>query len=144
MKRKVLFVCTHNSARSQLAEGLLRSIYGDYYESYSAGTEATKVNPFAIKALEEIGIDASGHRSKTVQEYAKDEFDVVVTVCDHAKETCPFFPNGKKFFHKSFEDPSRVEGSDDKKLEAFRLARKQIREWIETTFAPGKGELKGD
>ena len=91
MKKKVLFICTHNSARSQMAEGILRTLYGDRYEAYSAGTQPTKVNPYAIKVMSEIGIDISNHRSKSAEEFRGKEFDYVVTVCDNVKEACPFF-----------------------------------------------------
>ena len=133
MKTHVLFICTHNSARSQLAEGLLRHLYGDRYEASSAGTVATSVHPLARRVLEEMGIDTSPLASKTVTELAGTTFDVVVTVCDHARETCPIFP-GKRILHQAFEDPGRVEGLEEKRLEAFRRAREKIQSWIETTF----------
>jgi arsenate reductase len=133
MKKKVLFICTHNSARSQMAEGLLRTLYGDRYEAYSAGTEETAVNPYAIEAMRLAGIDISGHRSKTVQEFRGENFDLVVTVCDDARESCPFFP-GKKVIHKSFEDPSRAEGTDEQVLAVFERVRDEIRVWIEDTL----------
>ncbi|HUT66396.1 MAG TPA: arsenate reductase ArsC [Spirochaetota bacterium] len=133
MKKKVLFICIHNSARSQMAEGLLRTLYGDRYEAYSAGTEETAVNPYAIEAMRVAGIDISGHRSKTVQEFRGEIFDLVVTVCDSASESCPFFP-GKKVIHKSFEDPSRAEGSDEQVLAVFERIRDEIRLWIEDTL----------
>ena len=133
MKKRVLFICTHNSARSQMAEGLLRDLYSDRYEAYSAGTEETMVNPFAIETMKKAGIDISGHRSKTVEEFKGEVFDIVVTVCDNARETCPFFP-GKKVIHKSFEDPSRAEGSDEEVLAVFDRVRDEIRAWIEETF----------
>ena len=133
MKKKVLFICTHNSARSQMAEGLLRTLYGDRYEAYSAGTEETVVNPYAIEAMRVAGIDISGHRSKTVQESRGEIFDLVVTVCDSASESCPFFP-GKKVIHKSFEDPSRAEGSDEQVLAVFERIRDEMRAWIEDTL----------
>lgn len=133
MKKKVLFICTHNSARSQMAEGLLRTLYGDRYEAYSAGTEETAVNPYAIEAMRVAGIDISGHRSKTVQESRGEIFDLVVTVCDSESESCPFFP-GKKVIHKSFEDPSRAEGSDEQVLAVFERIRDEMRAWIEDTL----------
>ena len=109
-KQKVLFICTHNSARSQMAEGLLNALYGDRYEAYSAGTQPTEVNPYAIKVMAEMGIDISKHRSKSVEEFRGKKFDYVVTVCDHAKETCPFFPGGEKYLHQGFKDPSDLRG----------------------------------
>lgn len=139
MKRKVLFICTHNSCRSQMAEGLLRALYGDYYESYSAGLEATEVNPYAIKVMSEIGIDISNQRSKSINEFKEILFDYVVTVCDSAKERCPFFP-GKRVIHKSFVDPAEFIGSEEEKFSVFREVRDQIKDWIVETF--GK-EIKG-
>lgn len=139
MKRKVLFICTHNSCRSQMAEGLLRALYGDYYESYSAGLEATEVNPYAIKVMSEIGIDISNQRSKSINEFKGILFDYVVTVCDSAKERCPFFP-GKRVIHKSFVDPAEFIGSEEEKFSVFREVRDQIKDWIVETF--GK-EIKG-
>lgn len=133
-KKKVLFICTHNSARSQMAEGLLKNLFGDYYEAYSAGTEPAAVNPLAIKAMAEIGIDIAKQRSKSINEFLDSEFDYVITVCDSAKSVCPFFPNGKNYVHKSFKDPSEISGSHTKKLEAFCDARDKIRQWIEKSF----------
>lgn len=129
-KLKVLFICTHNSARSQMAEGLANYYLGDKLEAYSAGTEATFVKPLAIKAMSELGIDISHHKSKTVYEFENETFDYVITVCDHAKETCPFFPGGKNYIHKGFKDPSDVQGSEEEKLEAFRRSRDEIKNWL--------------
>ncbi len=129
-KLKVLFICTHNSARSQMAEGLANYFFGDKLNAYSAGTEATFVKLFAIKAMSELGIDISHHQSKTVYEFENDTFDYVITVCDNAKETCPFFPGGKNYVHKEFKDPSGTQGTDEEKLEAFRRSRDEIKEWL--------------
>ncbi len=134
-KLKVLFICTHNSARSQMAEGLLNNLYGDRYEARSAGTEPTKVSPYAVRVMDELGIDISDHRSKKVDEFLGMDFDYVVTVCDHAQETCPFFPGAKECIHQGLENPSELSGSDEQILEGFRRARDEIREWIEKTFA---------
>ncbi len=133
-KEKVLFICTHNAARSQMAEGLLRALYGDRYEVYSAGTEPSIVSPFAIKALAEIGIDISGHHSKSVEEFFDTKIDHVVTVCDNAKDNCPFFPYGINYYHKSFQDPQAFEGNNEEKLNTFRRIRDEIREWIDKNF----------
>ena len=133
-KKKVLFVCTRNSARSQLAEGMLNALMGDGYEAHSAGTEPTEVNPLAVKALEGIGIDISNHRTKSVQRFLDQKFDVVVTVCDRAKVTCPVFPGATKYLHRSFEDPSLWTGSEEEKIEKFRHLRDEIREWLVETF----------
>ena len=130
-RARVLFVCTHNSARSQMAEGLLRDRAGDRFEVTSAGTEATHVRPLAIRAMAEISIDISGQESKTLKRYLGEPFDYVITVCDDANEACPFFPGAKKRLHWSFEDPSRAEGSEDERLAIFRRVRDEIRKRIE-------------
>jgi arsenate reductase len=132
--QRVLFLCTHNSARSQMAEGLLRAWAGDRYEVHSAGTEATGVRPLAIAAMGELGIDISSHTSKTVQTFDGQAFDYAVTVCDDSKEACPFFPNATSQLHWSFEDPSAAIGSDDERLAVFRRVRDQIAERIRATF----------
>ena len=133
-KEAVLFICTHNSARSQIAEGFLRSLYADRYEAHSAGTEPSSVNPHAIQVMEEIGIDISIQRSKGIDEFINKEIDYVVTVCDHARQTCPFFPGGKKLIHKGFKDPASFHGSDAKTLALFRQVRNEIKAWIEKDF----------
>jgi len=130
MKKKVLFVCTHNSARSQIAEGLLNYFCGGKYEGYSAGSAPTKVNPFSIGVLNEIWIDTTDHYSKSMLEFQDFKFDYVITVCDNAKETCPFFPGAKEYIHKSFNDPSSTEGSYEDKPNAFRETREEIKEWL--------------
>ena len=108
----VLFICTHNSARSQIAEGLLRSLGGDQFEAFSAGTEATIVRPLAIKTMAELGIDISNQQSKTLERYLREPFDEVITVCDTAAEACPLFPGAAKMKHWSFPDPSKATGSE--------------------------------
>lgn len=132
--KKVLFLCTHNSARSQMAEGLLRSMYGDKYEVFSAGTEVTKVNSFVAKSMAQIGIDLSSHRSKSIEEFKNQEIDTVVTVCDNAKEACPFFAGAKEVIHQSFSDPSQFTGTETEILEQVAVVRDEIRTWIEETF----------
>ncbi len=134
LKKKVLFVCTHNSARSQMAEGLMNARYGDRFEAQSVGIEPTRVHPLAIKAMAELGIDISHHRSKSVEEFLGQKFDYVVTVCDHAKEACPFFPGAKEYLHAGFPDPASVEGTEEERLEAFRRVRDEIARWLERTF----------
>ncbi|MEM2876391.1 MAG: arsenate reductase ArsC [Candidatus Bathyarchaeia archaeon] len=134
MRIKVLFICSHNSARSQMAEGMLNSLYGDRYEAYSAGMEPTGVNPYAVKVMREMGIDSSKHRSKSVEEFRGVTFDYVVTVCDHAKEACPFFPWGRTYLHKGFRDPATFKGSEDEVLREFRRVRDEIKGWVEETF----------
>ncbi len=133
-KETVLFVCTHNSARSQMAEGLLRAHYGDRYAVYSAGTQPSRVNPFAIEAMRDLGIDLSDHRSEHVDQFAQTPMDYVVTVCDSARESCPYLPARLKNIHHSFEDPSSVDGADAAKLAAFRHIRDEIKVWLDETF----------
>ncbi len=128
---RVLFVCTHNSARSQMAEGLLRHLAGERFEAHSAGTEATHVRPLAIRAMDEIGIDVSGQESKTLDRYVGERFDYVITVCDEANDACPFFPGANNRLHWSFEDPSQAEGSEEERLKVFQRVRDEIRERIE-------------
>ena len=133
-KRTVLFVCTHNSARSQMAEGLLNSLYGNKYQAYSAGTKPYTVNTHAVQVMSEIGIEISMHRSKSINEFMEHKFDHVITVCDHANETCPFFPGGMKRLHKSFEDPASFEGNKADTLSEFRRIRDEIKDWITKEF----------
>jgi len=116
-----------------MAEGLLKALHGDRYEGYSAGLEPTRVNPYAIKVMQEIGIDISTHRSKSIEEFRGKSFDYVVTVCDQAKEVCPFFP-GEKVLHKGFEDPSTFKGTEDEILEEVRCVRDKIKDWIDIIF----------
>lgn len=138
-KPSVLFICTHNSARSQMAEGLLRDRYGDTYNVYSAGTEQTHVRPLAIKAMREVGIDIAGHTSKTIDDVAEGRtFDHVVTVCNSARENCPYLPAEAQNMHQSFDDPSAATGSEAEQLAVFRRVRDEISDWIEATFAPNK------
>jgi arsenate reductase len=126
-RSRVLFLCTHNSARSQMAEGLLKHLAGDRFEAMSAGTEATRVRPLAIRAMEEVGIDISHQESKTLDRYLGEPFDHVITVCDDANEACPFFPGAANRLHWSFEDPSKAEGTEEERLEVFRSVRDRIR-----------------
>jgi arsenate reductase len=125
-KQKVLILCTGNSARSQMAEGLLRHMAADRFEVASAGTKPSIVRPEAIAVMAELGVDLSGHRSKSVNEFAGQPFDYVITVCDHAKESCPIFPAGTQRFHWSFEDPASVQGPEEERIAAFRKIRDQI------------------
>jgi len=123
-RQRVLFLCTGNSARSQMAEGLLPHIAGDQFEVFSAGTRPASLNPNAVTAMAEIGINIAGNRSKSVDEFAGQQFDFVFTVCDNAKESCPIFPGGGKRLHQSFEDPAAAPA--DQQLEVFRKVRDQI------------------
>jgi arsenate reductase (thioredoxin) len=127
VKERVLILCTGNSARSQMAEGLLRHDAGSRFEVASAGVEPSIVRPEAIKAMSEIGIDVSSHRSKSVDEFLNQQFDYVITVCDNANEGCPVFPSATKRIHWSFDDPASVEGDSDTRLAEFRRVRDQIR-----------------
>lgn len=160
-KTKVLFLCTHNSARSQMAEGLLRHFYGEKYEVYSAGSNPTRVHPLAIKVMAEIGIDISSHTSKSIEKFRNRDVDIVVSVCTSSpKAMCPFcsspitgdrpdivktiLPGAKRYLQHGFSDPSEVEGSDDEKTAAFRRTRDDLKKWILDYFADmGPGGLKG-
>ena len=121
--QRVLFICTHNSARSQMAEGLFRHIAGDRFDVYSAGTEATSIRPEAITVMREVGIDISGQTSKTLERYLHEPWDYVITVCDDANESCPVFPGAADRSHWSFEDPSKATGTENERLEVFRKTR---------------------
>lgn len=124
---RILVLCTHNSARSQMAEGLLRHLSGGKIEAFSAGTEVTRVHPLAIAAMASAGIDISGQRSKHLDEYSGERFDYVITVCDNANETCPIFPGAPARIHWSIADPSAASGSEDQRLKAFQVAMIDIR-----------------
>ena len=126
MKPKVLFICTHNAARSRIAEGYLRAKYGDRFDAFSAGTEVSAVSPYAIRVMKELGIDISQQRSKSLDEFDGETMDIVVTVCDKAKAVCPFFPGAKKTMHMSFPDPKGFTGSDEAVLGGFRTVRDEI------------------
>ena len=128
--KKVLFLCTHNSCRSPMAEVILRHHFNDEYEVFSAGTDPSTVNELAIKALEEKGFDADGLRSRSVDEFIDMEFDEVVTVCDNAKEVCPFFPGAKENTHKGFVDPPELVKNGMSTEEAFSKVRDEIEDWI--------------
>ncbi|HTP87027.1 MAG TPA: arsenate reductase ArsC [Bryobacteraceae bacterium] len=125
-KDRLLVLCTGNSARSQMAEGLFRAAVGDRFEVFSAGTRPTSVRSEAVAAMRELGIDISCHRSKSVDEFVGQEFQYVVTVCDNARESCPVFPGRTERIHWSFEDPAAVEGTPAEKENAFRAVRDQI------------------
>jgi arsenate reductase len=132
---RVLFLCTHNSARSQMAEALLRQIGGDHFDVVSAGTEVTQVHPLAVRAMAAVGIDISQARSKHLNEYLGHDFDYVITVCDSANESCPIFPGDPQRIHWSFPDPSAAAGSEDERYRAFERVRDEIavrlRTWVQ-------------
>ena len=130
-KKRVLILCTGNSARSQMAEGLLREIGGDKYEVESAGVVPSSVRPEAIEAMREIGIDISKHHSKSVNKFTEQQFDYIITVCDNAKESCPVFPGDATRIHQSFEDPPpETVGDYESRLKIFRRVRDEIRDWL--------------
>jgi len=133
-KTRILFICTANAARSQMAEGLLRARYGDRYDVYSAGTRKSKVSTRAITVMQEIGIDISHHRSKTIDEVSGIPFDLAVTLCDNAHAVCPVVHNAKKTIHRGFADPHLTPGTDDEILDVYRRIRDEIATWIDTTF----------
>jgi arsenate reductase (thioredoxin) len=138
-KARVLFLCTHNSARSQMAEGLLRRLAGDRFEIMSAGTEATHVRPLAVRAMDEVGVDISGQESKTLERYLREPFDYVITVCDDANEACPVFPGAKNRRHWSLPDPSAAEGTEEERLAVFRSVRDGIRDRVQAELVDGRG-----
>jgi len=135
--QRVLFLCTHNSARSQMAEGLLRRLGGDRFEAHSAGTEATGVRPLAIQAMAELGIDISKQTSKTLDPYVDQGFDYVVTVCDDANESCPIFPNATHRLHWSLPDPSKATGNEAERLAVYRKVRDGLRARIQEELLAG-------
>lgn len=130
-KKRVLILCTGNSARSQMGEGLLRHDAGDRFEVSSAGTHPSRVRPEAIKVMQEIGIDISGQRSKSVDEFALEQFDYVLTVCDQARESCPIYPGHGQRLHYAFPDPASVQGSEEERIDAFRKVRDEIRSYLQ-------------
>ena len=135
--KRVLFLCTHNSSRSQMAEGLLRVYGGGRYEALSAGTHPTSVHPLAQQAMAELGIDISTQRAKTLDEFRGQTLELVVTVCDEAAEECPFFPGARQQVHWGFEDPSQAQGSEDERLAVFRRVRDGLKERIQGFIASG-------
>ncbi len=129
-KKRILILCTGNSARSQMAEGLLRHDAGDRFDVFSAGTRPSHVRPEAITAMRELGIDISSHRSKSVDEFTGQHFDYILTVCDHARESCPIFPGGGTRIHQSFDDPAEVQDGTDERLTTFRRVRDELRKYL--------------
>jgi arsenate reductase (thioredoxin) len=141
-KTRVLFLCTHNSARSQMAEGLLRAFGNGKFEVFSAGTEATFVRPLAIEAMQEIGLDISGQHSKVLSGYSGEAFDYVITVCDQANESCPVFPGAKNRLHWSFPDPSKATGTHSEQLAVYRQVREALAARIREQFGVGQPAKK--
>lgn len=144
MKQRVLFLCTHNSARSQMAEGWLRRLGGDQYEVASAGTEATHVRPLALRAMAEVGIDIARHESKTLDRFLAEPWDFVITVCDQANDACPVFPGGKQRLHWPFPDPSKATGSDEEQLAVYQQVRDAIRARLEAFVAGADRPVPGE
>ena len=138
-KHRVLFVCTHNSARSQMAEGMLRAWGEGRFEAFSAGTEVTSVRPEAIQVMREIGIDIGAQRSKSFEEFLGQPFDWVITVCDQARQNCPVFPSVGETAHWSVEDPSAAEGTDAQRLDVFRRVRDDLRDRMRTFMPAAAG-----
>ena len=134
MKTHILFLCTHNSCRSQMAEALANHFLGDHCQAFSAGTESTRVNPLAAQVLTELGVDTSHLRSKTMDEFSGQSFDHVVTLCGDANEKCPLFFGGVERLHRGFEDPSRLKGCEEDVLPEFRRVRDEIKNWIIAYF----------
>lgn len=135
---RVLFICTANAARSQMAEALLRQRYGDRYEVFSAGTRQSTVSPRAIAVMREIGIDISHHRSKTIADVAGTRIDLAVTLCDRAHTVCPVVPNARRTLHQGFADPHLTQGSEEQILDCYRAVRDQISAWIDQEFGPAR------
>ena len=131
MKKRVLFICTSNSCRSQMAEALVNHDLGDRFEAFSAGTDPKPPHPLAIRVLSEIGIDHRSARSKSMDEFAGQAFDFVITLCDSANETCPLFFGGVRRAHLGFDDPARTEGTEEERLAVFRRVRDEIRVQVE-------------
>jgi arsenate reductase len=132
VKQRVLFLCTGNSCRSHMGEGWLRHLGGDRFEALSAGAKPSGyVHPLAIKVMAEVGVDISQHRSKDIREFDGQSLDVLVTVCDNARESCPVFAGAKRTIHHRFDDPAHATGSDEEKLAVFRRVRDEIRVWVE-------------
>ncbi len=129
-RKRILILCTGNSARSQMAEVLLRHDAGDRFEVFSGGTKPSQVRPEAIAVIRELGIDISGHRSKNVDEFTGQNFHYVLTVCDNAKESCPIFPGKTVAIHRNFEDPAAVQDSEEKRFAVFRRVRDEIRDYL--------------
>lgn len=138
MKKKVLFLCTGNSCRSQMAEGWLRHLAGEQFEVVSAGTHPVGLNPYAVQAMQEVNIDISNHSSERVDPYLEQAFDYVITVCDRAAETCPVFPGASSLLHWSFEDPAKAKGTYEQQMVTFRKIRDEIADQIRRFIAEGR------
>lgn len=134
IKKSVLFICTHNAARSQMAEAILNKLYGDRYMAFSAGTDPTRIDPLVVLVMSEVGIDVSNYRSKGLNIFKDSTLDYVITLCDQAKESCPYFPGGIIHLHKGFPDPSGFKGKPEVVINGYRRIRDEIKNWIEKEF----------
>ena len=144
-RKRVLILCTGNSARSQMAEGLLRHEGGDLFEVESAGVSPSRVRPEAVEAMREVGIDIAGHRSKSADKFTGQHFDYIITVCDNARETCPVFPGTAERIHRSFEDPPHPGAADpETTMAVFRRVRDEIRDWLRDHFIPQASGARRD
>ena len=133
-RKSVLFICTHNAARSQMAEALLNKLYEDRYKAFSAGTDPTQIDPLVVSVMREIGIDVSNNQSKSLDIFKDTNFDYAITLCDQAKESCPYFSGGRSQLHRSFPDPSAFEGKSEDVINQYRRIRDEIKDWIEKEF----------
>ena len=133
-KKSVLFICIHNAARSQMAEAILNKLYGDRYTALSAGTDPTQIDPLVVLVMREIGVDVSNSRSKGLSLFKDSAIDYVITLCDQAKESCPYFPGGNEHLHKGFSDPSELKGKAEDVINGYRRIRDEIKDWIEKEF----------
>ena len=133
-KKRVLFLCTHNAVRSQMAESFLNKIYGDRYTAFSAGSDPTQIDPIVILVMSEVGIDVSNYRSKGLNVFRDYHFDYVITVCDQVQESCPYFSEGNIRKHMSFPDPSKFQGRSEDVIKEYRCVRDEIKNWIEKEF----------
>lgn len=133
-KKSILFICVHNSARSQMAEGIFRHYYGEKYDVYSAGSDPQGIHPLSIRVMAEIGIDIFKHKSKSLKEFEGYEMDYVITVCGDGQVECPFFAGGKEYIHQSFEDPSAFNGAEEDKIKQFRSVRDELKKWLDEFY----------
>jgi arsenate reductase len=133
-KKSVLFLCTHNAARSQMAEAILNKLYGNRYTAFSAGTDPTQIDPLVVLVMSEIDIDVSNYRSKGLNIFKDLTLDYVITLCDQAKESCPYFPGGNLHLHRGFSDPSEFKGKSEDVINGYRRIRDEIKNWIEKEF----------
>lgn len=133
-EKSVLFICSHNAVRSQMAEALLNSLCGNRYTAFSAGSDPTQLDPLVISVMSEIGIDVRHQRSKGLDAFKDSKLDYIVTVCDQARESCPYFPGGNSRIHKCFADPSKLQGNRENVIQEYRRIRDEIKKWIEKEF----------